>query len=185
MRLGEVRNLSVNEAALTGESEPVRKNTAVLEESSKNLGDQINMAYMGTMAVGGRGSGVVVATGMQTQMGRIAHLIQDAGGEETPLQKRLEQMGKYLVMICLFVCGLVVILGLIQGLPAYRMFLAGVSLAVAAFRRFAGCGDHGTGHRGQRMVRRNAIVRRLSAVETLGCATVICSDKTGTLTQNR
>ncbi|NLP36181.1 MAG: calcium-transporting P-type ATPase, PMR1-type [Firmicutes bacterium] len=186
LRLGEVRNLSVNEAALTGESEPVRKNTAVLEESSKNLGDQINMAYMGTMAVGGRGSGVVVATGMQTQMGRIAHLIQDAGGEETPLQKRLEQMGKYLVMICLFVCGLVVLLGLIQGLPAYRMFLAGVSLAVAAIPEgLPAVVTMALAIGVQRMVRRNAIVRRLPAVETLGCATVICSDKTGTLTQNK
>ena len=186
LRLGEVRNLSVNEAALTGESEPVIKDTVVVQESAVNLGDQVNMAFMGTMAVGGRGSGVVVATGMQTQMGRIAHLIQEAGSEETPLQKRLEQMGKILVMTCLFVCGLVVVLGLFQGLPAYRMFLSGVSLAVAAIPEgLPAVVTMALAIGVQRMVRKNAIVRRLPAVETLGCATVICSDKTGTLTQNK
>ncbi|MDW7650223.1 MAG: calcium-translocating P-type ATPase, SERCA-type [Bacillota bacterium] len=186
IRLGEVRQLLVNEAPLTGESEPVMKNAEIIAESARSLGDRFNMAYMGTLAVGGRASGTVVATGMQTEMGRVAHLIQEAEEEDTPLQKRLEQMGRYLVAGCLLVCGLVVILGLSQGLPAYRMFMAGVSLAVAAIPEgLPAVVTIALAVGVQRMVRKNAIVRRLPAVETLGCATVICSDKTGTLTQNK
>lgn len=186
IRLGEVRQLTVNEAPLTGESEPVIKQVAVLGESVVSPGDQVNMVFMGTMAVGGRGSGVVVATGMQTEMGRVAHLIQEAEDDDTPLQKRLEQMGRYLVAGCLVICSLVVLLGLHQGLPAYKMFMAGVSLAVAAIPEgLPAVVTIALALGVQRMVRKNAIVRKLPAVETLGCATVICSDKTGTLTQNK
>lgn len=186
IRLGEVRQLSVNEAPLTGESEPVVKHSDVLEGVGASLGDQTNMVFMGTMAVGGRASGIVVATGMQTEMGRVAHLIQEAEEEATPLQKRLEQMGRLLVAGCVLICGVVVVLGLAQGLPAYKMFMAGVSLAVAAIPEgLPAVVTIALAVGVQRMVRKNAIVRRLPAVETLGCATVICSDKTGTLTQNK
>ncbi|HHX75625.1 MAG TPA: HAD-IC family P-type ATPase, partial [Firmicutes bacterium] len=132
IRLGEVSGLTVNEAALTGESVPVTKSAEPLVAESPALGDCVNMAFMGTMSVSGYGSGVVVATGMETEMGRIAHLIQDAEEEETPLQKRLAQLGRLLVMGCLAICGLVVLLGLFQGLEVYRMLMAGISLAVAA-----------------------------------------------------
>jgi Ca2+-transporting ATPase len=186
IRLFEARQLTVNEAPLTGESEPVLKNTAALPGESTALGDQRNMAFMGTMVVSGRGSGVVVATGMTTEMGRVAHLIQEAEQGETPLQKRLGQLGRYLVLGCLVVCALVVAMGLAQGLPAYKMFMAGVSLAVAAIPEgLPAVVTIALAIGVQRMVRKNAIVRRLPAVETLGCATVICSDKTGTLTQNK
>jgi Ca2+-transporting ATPase len=186
IRLGEVRQLSVNEASLTGESEPVVKQTEAIDDGGVSLGDRVNMAFMGTMAVGGRASGVVVATGMQTEMGRVAHLIQEAEDDDTPLQKRLEQMGRLLVIGCVIVCGVVVAMGVAQGLPAYKMFMAGVSLAVAAIPEgLPAVVTIALAVGVQRMVRKNAIVRRLPAVETLGCATVICSDKTGTLTQNK
>jgi len=186
IRLGEVRQLSVNEASLTGESEPINKQVEVPDCLGSSLGDRVNMAFMGTMAVGGRGSGIVVATGMQTEMGLVAHLIQEAGEEATPLQKRLEQMGRLLVAGCVLICGLVVAMGLAQGLPAYKMFMAGVSLAVAAIPEgLPAVVTIALAVGVQRMVRKNAIVRRLQAVETLGCATVICADKTGTMTQNK
>ncbi|NLN06428.1 MAG: calcium-translocating P-type ATPase, SERCA-type [Firmicutes bacterium] len=186
IRLGEVHGLLVNEAALTGESVPVTKTSEALWEESPALGDCVNMVFMGTMSVGGYGSGVVVATGMKTEMGRIAYLIQDAEEEETPLQKRLGQLGRLLVAGCLSVCGLVVLLGLLQGLELYKMFLAGISLAVAAIPEgLPAVVTIALALGVQRMVKKNAIVRRLPAVETLGCATVICSDKTGTLTQNK
>ncbi|MBS3887477.1 MAG: calcium-translocating P-type ATPase, SERCA-type [Dethiobacter sp.] len=186
IRLGEVRQLSVNEASLTGESEPINKQVEVPGCLGSSLGDRVNMVFMGTMAVGGRASGIVVATGMQTEMGLVAHLIQEAGEEATPLQKRLEQMGRLLVAGCLLICGLVVAMGLAQGLPAYKMFMAGVSLAVAAIPEgLPAVVTIALAVGVQRMVRKNAIVRRLPAVETLGCATVICADKTGTMTQNK
>jgi len=186
IRICESRQLTVNEAPLTGESVPVLKQAESLETSRDTLGDQFNMVFMGTMVVGGKGSGVVVATGMETEMGTVAHLIQDAEDGETPLQKRLEQMGKLLVLGCLSVCALVVAMGLARGLPAYKMFMAGVSLAVAAIPEgLPAVVTIALAIGVQRMVRKNAIVRKLPAVETLGCATVICSDKTGTLTQNK
>jgi Ca2+-transporting ATPase len=186
IRLCEVRQLTVNEAPLTGESEPVMKQAERIAQLGSSLGDQINMVFMGTMALGGRGSGVVVGTGMQSEMGRVAHLIQEATEEDTPLQKRLEQMGRLLVTACLLVCGLVVAMGMARGYPAYKMFMAGVSLAVAAIPEgLPAVVTIALAVGVQRMVRKNAIVRRLPAVETLGCATVICSDKTGTLTQNK
>jgi|LSQX01.3.fsa_nt_gb Ca2+-transporting ATPase len=186
IRLGEAKQLAVNEAALTGESEPVNKDPDTLYENATTLGDRMNMLYLGTMAVSGRGSGIVVATGMETELGKIADMIQEAEEKETPLQRRLAQLGKYLVGCCLLICGLVVLMGLARGMPAYRMLMAGVSLAVAAIPEgLPAVVTIALAIGVQRMVKRNALVRKLPAVETLGCATVICSDKTGTLTQNK
>ncbi|GAB6157361.1 calcium-transporting P-type ATPase, PMR1-type [Desulfotomaculum varum] len=187
MRLLEVTNLEVEESALTGESNPVKKRvTNMAGQEDVSLGDTRNMAYMGTVVVRGRGKGVVVATGMQTEMGQITKMIHEATGDQTPLQRRLEQLGKALVIFCLMVCALVVLLGIMRGEPLYQMFLAGVSLAVAAIPEgLPAIVTIALAIGVQRMIKRNAIIRRLPAVETLGCATVICSDKTGTLTENK
>lgn len=184
LRIIECSSLEVEESALTGESFPVKKQEGVIS-GEPGLGDRYNMAYFGTVTTRGRGKGVVVATGMTTEMGQIAGLIKDAETEPTPLQRRLAQMGAWLVSFCLFICFLVVIVGIYRGLPPYEMFLAGVSLAVAAIPEgLPAIVTVALALGVQRMIKRNAIVRKLPAVETLGCATVICSDKTGTLTQN-
>ncbi len=186
LRLLQTANLKVNESSLTGESLPVEKEEEALTEFHGNLGDYTNMAFMGTLVASGRGRGVVVATGMDTEMGKIAHLLREAEAEETPLQQRLAQLGKYLVAGCLAVCFLVALLGVYRGEPAYKMLMAGVSLAVAAIPEgLPAIVTIALAIGVQRMIRRNTIVRKLPAVETLGCATVICSDKTGTLTQNK
>ncbi|WP_031516153.1 calcium-transporting P-type ATPase, PMR1-type [Desulfofalx alkaliphila] len=187
LRLLETINLNIEESALTGESIPVKKQSEKIEASGNiNLGDTVNMAYMGTTVTRGRAKGIVVATGMATEMGHIAGMIQGITQEQTPLQRRLAQMGKVLVAFCLLVCALVVVLGVLRGEPAYNMFLVGVSLAVAAIPEgLPAIVTISLAIGVQRMIKRNAIVRRLPAVETLGCATVICSDKTGTLTQNK
>ncbi|SES73677.1 calcium-transporting P-type ATPase, PMR1-type [Anaerobranca gottschalkii] len=185
LRLIETYSLEVDEAALTGESVPVQKDSSLLVEG-KNIAEAVNACFMGTSVTKGRGTGVVIATGMNTAMGKIARMIQKAENEPTPLQKRLAQLGKVLVSICLVVSVMVVLLGIWRGEEIYKMFLAGVSLAVAAIPEglpaiVTVCLAIGV----QRMLKRRAIVRKLPAVETLGCATVICSDKTGTLTQNK
>jgi P-type Ca2+ transporter type 2C len=186
MRILSSANLNINESSMTGESLPVEKREGVLKEFHGNLGDYTNMAFMGTLVTSGRGKGVVVATGMDTEMGKIAHLLQEAGNEDTPLQKRLAQLGKYLVGGCLAICFLVALLGVYRGEDPYKMLMAGVSLAVAAIPEgLPAIVTIALAIGVQRMIRRNAIVRKLPAVETLGCATIICSDKTGTLTQNR
>ncbi len=184
-RLLEASNLEVQEAALTGESQPVTKNLLVCEEGSLPLGDRRNMVYMGTAIARGRGLAVVVATGMATEMGLIAGMLQEAEEEPTPLQIRLEQLGKYLVWACLLISLVVTVTGILRGEPPYKMFLAGVSLAVAAIPEgLPAIVTIALALGVQRMIKAQAIVRRLPAVETLGCATVICSDKTGTLTRN-
>ncbi|MDO9574684.1 MAG: HAD-IC family P-type ATPase, partial [Candidatus Contubernalis sp.] len=187
LRLLEVTNLAVDESALTGESEPINKNTAPLSSARQfSPGDLKNMVFTGTVVTRGRGSGVVVATAMQTEMGKIAHMIQHTETEITPLQKRLASLGKILVMVCLVICAAVVALGIMRGESVYKMFLAGVSLAVAAIPEgLPAVVTIALALGVQRMIKRKAIVRKLPAVETLGCATVICSDKTGTLTQNK
>jgi Ca2+-transporting ATPase len=178
-------NVEVEESALTGESHPVGKRVAPLTDELTPMADRNNMGYMGTALVNGRGAGVVVATGMDTEMGVIAGMIQSVEEEETPLQKRLAQLGKYLVAISIGVCAIVVATGVWRGEGFYKMFLAGVSLAVAAIPEgLPAIVTVALAVGVQRMVKRKAIVRKLPAVETLGCATVICSDKTGTLTQN-
>lgn len=186
IRLAKTEGMYVEEAALTGESLPVAKFADPLPEADLPLGDRQNMAYMGTSVVQGKGIGVVVATGMATEMGKIAHLMQSEEEEVTPLQQRLAHLGKVLVMACLFLTAMVVVLGMVNGHGLYEMVLAGVSLAVAAIPEGLPAIVTVVLALGvQRMIKRQAIVRKLPAVETLGTATVICSDKTGTLTQNR
>mgnify|MGYP000875930835 CR=1 FL=1 len=186
MRLIETSNLKIEEAALTGESVPVEKDHGLLEEDDIPLGDRINMAYSSSIVTYGRGIGIVVETGMSTQMGRIARMIQSEEGMKTPLQKRMESLGKLLALAALGICALIFIVGVLYGKDIFTMFFTSVSLAVAAIPEglpaivtiVLALGV-------QRMAKRNAIIRKLPAVETLGSATVICSDKTGTLTQNK
>jgi Ca2+-transporting ATPase len=185
-RLIQAANLEVNEATLTGESLAVLKNEKIAGEANPSLGDQRNMVFSGTVVANGRGRAVVTATGMGTEIGKIANMISTAKNEETPLQKRLEQMGKWLVIICLGICSAVGTMGVLRGEPPRQMFLAAVSLAVAAIPEgLPAIVTIALAVGVQKMIRRKAIIRKLPAVETLGCATVICSDKTGTLTQNQ
>ncbi|UQD51653.1 ATPase [Bacillus methanolicus] len=186
VRLITVNSLEIEESALTGESVPVQKSTGLLFGKNMGIGDMENMAFMGTMVTRGSGIGVVVATGMKTAMGQIADLLQNAEIMETPLQRRLEQLGKILIATALLLTVLVVVVGILQGHHIYTMFLAGVSLAVAAIPEgLPAIVTVALSLGVQRMIKKNAIVRKLPAVETLGCASVICSDKTGTMTQNK
>ncbi len=185
-RVVEVIDLEVNEATLTGESMAVAKMKEVLQESNPVLGDQRNMVFAGTVINSGRGKAVVSATGMKTEIGKIAGMISQAEDEATPLQKRLEQLGQWLVVLCLGVCAMVGTMGVLRGEPPRQMFLAAVSLAVAAIPEgLPAIVTIALAIGVQKMIKRKAIIRKLPAVETLGCATVICSDKTGTLTQNK
>jgi len=185
VRLLEAVNLRIEEAALTGESVPVEKNAASVIDSDASLGDRKNTAFSGTVVTYGRGRGVVVSTGMHTQIGLIAKMLQSVEEEETPLQRRLDQLGKTLGIACLIISGLVFISGLIEGGNPLEMFMIAVSLAIAAVPEGLPAVVTISLALGMReMVKRHALIRRLSSVETLGSATVICSDKTGTLTQN-
>ncbi len=186
MRILESYNLRVQEATLTGESEAVEKITPALSGDELPLGDRRNLAYMGTLVANGRGAGVVVATGMQTELGKIAYLLQDVGSEQTPLQKRLDRLGKFLAVIGLIVAGIVFLLGWLRGDDLRYLLLTSVSIAVAIVPEGLPAVVTITLALGaQRMLRRQALIRKLPAVETLGSVTVICSDKTGTLTENR
>lgn len=186
IRLLESHDLYIEESALTGESVPVSKKVDKISDADIPLGDQKNMVFMSTLVTRGSGLGLVVETGMNTEMGKIADLIQSTEEMETPLQRRLEQLGKILVVLALALTALVVVTGIWHGQNTYIMFLAGVSLAVAAIPEgLPAIVTIALALGVQRMIKRNAIVRKLPSVETLGCATVICSDKTGTLTQNK
>lgn len=186
VRLIKTTSLEIEESALTGESVPVQKSTEVLRANDLGIGDMENIAFMGTMVTRGSGVGCVVATGMKTVMGQIADLLQKAETMETPLQRRLEQLGKILITTALLLTVLVVGIGVLQGHDLYTMFLAGVSLAVAAIPEgLPAIVTVALSLGVQKMIKKNAIVRKLPAVETLGCASVICSDKTGTMTQNK
>lgn len=186
IRLVEANSCYAEESALTGESVPVGKHAAAIHEDELPLGDQRNLGFMGTMLTRGTAKGVVVRTGMDTEMGKIAGLIQQTESMETPLQHRLEQLGKILIAVAIGLTIMVVVAGILHGQPAYGMFLAGVSLAVAAIPEgLPAIVTIALALGVQRMIKRKAIVRKLPSVETLGCASVICSDKTGTLTQNK
>ncbi|MFB6365094.1 calcium-translocating P-type ATPase, SERCA-type [Paenibacillus elgii] len=186
VRFIETNGLYAEESALTGESVPVAKHTESLEGEDIPLGDQRNVGFMGTMLTRGTAKGVVVRTGMATEMGKIADLIQNTEATETPLQHRLEQLGKILIVVALALTVMVVVAGILHGQEPYGMFLAGVSLAVAAIPEgLPAIVTIALALGVQRMIQRKAIVRKLPSVETLGCASVICSDKTGTLTQNK
>ncbi|MBX5435920.1 MAG: calcium-translocating P-type ATPase, SERCA-type [Alicyclobacillaceae bacterium] len=185
-RILHASGLDVEESALTGESVPVTKQAGAYVDPVSNLGDRVNMVYMGTLVTRGKAEVLVTATGMNTEMGKIAGMMQESEETLTPLQKRLDQLGKVLVWLALGITLLVVVTGVLHGQPLYHMFLAGVSLAVAAIPEgLPAIVTIALALGVQRMIKRNAIVRKLPSVETLGCATVICSDKTGTLTQNR
>ncbi len=185
IRLLEAINLRVEEAALTGESVPVQKDASATLESDIPLGDRKNTAFMGTIVNYGRGRGLVVATGMYTQIGIIAEMLQSVQNEPTPLQRRLDRLGKTLGWAALVVCGLVFVVGLLQGSDPLDMFIIAVSLAIAAVPEGLPAIVTISLALGMReMIKRHALIRRLSSVETLGSASMICSDKTGTLTQN-
>ncbi|MCB8977493.1 MAG: cation-translocating P-type ATPase [Ardenticatenaceae bacterium] len=186
VRLTTSANLRVQEAALTGESEAVEKETAALDKENLPLGDRRNMAYMGTNVTYGRGTAVVVATGMQTELGKIATLIQDVPDGTTPLQRQLDRVGQQLALAGVAIAVLVMIIGLLQGETLQEMFLTAVSVAVAVIPEGLPAVVTITLALGaQRMLRRASLIRKLPAVETLGAVTIICSDKTGTLTVNR
>ncbi|WP_148629555.1 calcium-translocating P-type ATPase, SERCA-type [Bacillus sp. E214] len=186
VRIFQQYNLEIEESALTGESLPVAKTEEPKRDGQDGIGDQVNMAFMGTMVTRGSGEGIVVATGMKTAMGQIADLLQNANTQQTPLQLRLEQLGKILIVVALLLTLLVVGIGVLQGNNLYTMVLAGVSLAVAAIPEgLPAIVTVALSLGVQRMIRQKAIVRKLPAVETLGCASVICSDKTGTMTENK
>jgi Ca2+-transporting ATPase len=181
-RLVEASVLRLTEAALTGESEPVEKYTAVLPGETA-IADRRNTVFLGTSVAAGSARALVVATGMSTEIGHIAYLLETATNDATPLQRRLDQVARRLLWACLAIVAVVFGLGLLRGSGLFDLFLSAVSLAVAAVPEGLPAVVTVSLALGvQRMVRRNALVRRLQAVETLGCAQVICTDKTGTLT---
>ncbi len=186
LRLLETFNLKIQESAMTGESLPVEKQTERLYEENISLGDRTNMAFTSGIVTYGRGRGVVVATAMKTEVGKIASMIQQTEDTETPMKLRLEQLGKYLGIAALAICGVIFLVGILYSNPVLDMFMTAVSLAVAAIPEGLPAISTVVLAIGvQRLVKKNAIIRTLPSVETLGSATVICSDKTGTLTQNR
>lgn len=186
LRIIEAVNLKSQESALTGESVPVEKMTAKIEDEKIGIGDRVNMLFSSSLITYGRGKAVVVETGMNTEVGKIADIINTAEEQGTPLQQKLNKLGKTLGIVALAICAVIFVVGLLYGKEPIHMFMTAVSLAVAAipeglpavFTIVLAIGV-------QRMVKRNAIVKKLPAVETLGSASVICSDKTGTLTQNK
>ena len=186
LRLLEVEEMEVDESALTGESHPVNKQSAALNETEQSIDARRNLAFKSSLVTRGRGIGVVIATGLDTEIGHIAEMLQAEVGVKTPLQVRLSRFGRYLALSVLAICAVVFTAGLLQGQPVMLMFLTAVSLAVAAIPEALPAvvtisltlGAH-------KLIRHNALVRNLPAVETLGSVTYICTDKTGTLTQNR
>lgn len=187
MRLVETGSLQVEEAALTGEAVPVFKDAAWLgDKQDIPLGDRHNMAFMSTIVTGGRGYGIVTATGMETQIGRIAAMMGEAKEEPTPLQKRLGELGRVLSLLSLGICAVLFFIAIVQKRDVFEMLLTAISLAVAAVPEgLPAVVTLCLALSVTRMVKVNTIIRRLPSVETLGAVSVVCSDKTGTLTQNR
>ncbi|MBU5331862.1 MAG: cation-translocating P-type ATPase [Anaerocolumna aminovalerica] len=187
LRLLESANLQIEESALTGESVPSNKDADDIHEDPKTpIGDKSNMAFMSTLVTYGRGEGIVVATAMETEIGTIAKILDEDNDELTPLQKRLEELGKVLGYLCIGICVLIFGIALLQGRDLFEMFLTAISLAVAAIPEgLAAIVAIVLALGVTRMSKINAIVKKLPAVETLGSVNIICSDKTGTLTQNK
>ncbi len=186
LRITEAINLKSQEASLTGESVPVEKSIDRIEGEEIGIGDRVNMLFSSSLVTYGRGKGIVVETGMTTEVGKIAGMINNTEKQETPLQQKLNKLGKTLGMAAIFICAFIFVIGLLQGKEAIHMFMTAVSLAVAAIPEgLVAVSTIVLAIGVQKMVKKNAIVKRLPAVETLGSATVICSDKTGTLTQNK
>ena len=186
LRIIEEANLKAQESSLTGESVPVEKTSEVIDDAEIGIGDRKNMLFSSSLVTYGRGKGIVVETGMTTEVGKIAGMINSTEKQETPLQQKLNKLGKTLGIAALAICLLIFVIGLLQGKEVITMFMTAVSLAVAAIPEgLVAVSTIVLAIGVQKMVKRNAIVKRLPAVETLGSSTVICSDKTGTLTQNK
>ncbi len=186
LRIIEAVNLKSQEASLTGESMPVEKTIEKIENIETSLGDRTNMLFSSSLVTYGRGKGIVVETGMNTEVGKIAGMLDNVEEQTTPLQDRLNKLGKTLGIVALAICAFIFVVGLIQGKEPINMFMTAVSLAVAAIPEgLVAVSTIVLAIGVQKMVKKNAIVKRLPAVETLGSSTVICSDKTGTLTQNK
>lgn len=186
LRIIEAVNLKSQESSLTGESVPIEKSVEVINDSEVGIGDRLNMLFSSSLVTFGRGKGIVVETGMTTEVGKIAGMLDQTEEQITPLQEKLNKLGKTLGIAALAICAFIFIVGLLQGKEAIHMFMTAVSLAVAAIPEgLVAVSTIVLAIGVQKMVKKNAIVKRLPAVETLGSATVICSDKTGTLTQNK
>src|SRR3990170_3029367 len=184
IRLSESESLKINEASLTGESNAIDKKTDALEEEDLPLGDRINMAYKGTQIISGHGKGIVVETGMQTELGKIADMLEEADSS-TPLQIRLAKFSKKLTVIIIILCIALFLIGYLRGEELNRMLLTSISLAVAAIpEALPAVVTISLALGARRMMKRQVLIRKLYAVETLGSVTYICTDKTGTLTKN-
>lgn len=185
-RIIEAFNLKIEESSLTGETEPVEKNSSEILKEKMPLGDMKNMGFMGSIVVSGHGKAIVTDTGMSTKIGKIANMIIEEEAPETPIQKKLSEVGKTLGVVCLVICAIIYVIGILKKIEPIEMFMTSVGLAVAAIPEglpaivtiMLSIGV-------TRMAKKNSIIRKLPAVETLGCSNVICSDKTGTLTQNK
>ncbi len=185
-RIIEGFNLKIEESSLTGETEPVEKSEAQILEEKIPLGDMKNMGFMASIVVSGHGKAIVTDTGMNTKIGKIANMINEEEAQETPIQKKLSEVGKTLGIVCLVICAIIYVIGILKKIEPIEMFMTSVGLAVAAIPEglpaivtiMLSIGV-------TKMARKNSIIRKLPAVETLGCSNVICSDKTGTLTQNK
>ena len=186
LRIIEAANLKSQESSLTGESVPVEKETEAIEGIEVGVGDRINMLFSSSLITYGRGKAIVVETGMKTEVGKIAGMLNETEKQETPLQRRLNKLGKTLGIAALVICAVIFVIGIMQGKGLIDMFMTAVSLAVAVIPEgLVAVSTIVLAIGVQKMVKKNAIVKKLPAVETLGSSTVICSDKTGTLTQNK